>query len=328
MKRLIVLLLSFIPFLSLSAQTLPRDGETVWLWEIEEVELPEAGEAASVWDLRNAVKTGEVERTYRLYGDTLVGRTTGRVRDWFLVSGDSVKYLGCNNLSSMLASAVRPPYLVLSYLGANGEFPDSLSHEQTGAVPYSTSATWGMETEFGATILLPPNDTVKATVAVRTWATDTVAVDDLGTMAAIRVESRRWYAQGSVLPVVEKTRQSVTVADSTACTSRMLVCPDAAASEVATTSRSLSSRSAAATEEGAPALPMDAYAIATEPGTLAVSMADGYPAGDITVHDAQGRLWLAGLAGTALSTSSLPPGQYLVTVRVGQRSSTRAVDIR
>ncbi|MCC8072128.1 MAG: T9SS type A sorting domain-containing protein [Bacteroidales bacterium] len=326
MKILLAILLSLAPLLSLRVQTLPCNGETVWLWEVEEADLPEAGEVASVWDLRNVVKTGEVERTYRLYGDTLVGRTTGRVRDWFLFWGDTVRYLGSNSRTAQATSQTPPPYLVLAGAEAWSETADTLSRFTVGVGTSLSAPRWRIESRRGGALLLPPNDTVPETVLVETLSVDTLWADDPGNATVLASRSLRWYTPGSVLPLVEGTETRLERGDSVETAKRLLVCPDLATATSLSATRAALSRGFQAVEETAEpqgTLAPGSFSLSATDDRLTVALAEGEPLGTVAVHDAQGRLWASDATGAAIAISALPPGWYLATVASGGRSATQ-----
>ncbi len=299
MKRKLLMMTFMMAFCSIMAQMLPEDGLKQTRWVIE-ASMPEKLPTEGIIDLSDASVTRAYDTHYRVYGDTLVCRSQPGMRDWFLLRAGALWNVGANDRVTRQAFSHGVLYLPAEYTESDYSCTDTLTVSTIDADPTKVFVNSSLEMAPGPAFIIY-GDTIQSTVGV----SELRVIRESGD-STVSTFSRRWYAEGCIIPVVEETG----IMNGGNKYSTLTVCPP---------SEQLSADTPVSRGGGifkAPQLPDstgdEPIDIVRQGEFITTGNAPDDDASSFYVCDIQGRLMRTGSG--KVSTYGLPPGWYIVTV--------------
>lgn len=310
MKRQLLMITCTALALCAVARLLPENAQKQPRWVID-ASMPETIPMEGIIDLSDASVTRAYDTHYRVYGDTLVCRTMPGMRDWFVLRDGALWNVGANNRVARHAFSHGVLYLPAEYAETAYSCADTLTVNAIDAVPTTVTVNSTLGMAPGPAFILTYGDTIPSTVEVSELR---VLQGSGGT--TISTFSRRWYADGYIIPVVEETG----VLDGGELYSTLTVCPP---SEQPIADMPLSR---GGLKFGAPQQRDNSdercIDIVRQGDFITTGNAPGDDGTRVSVCDIQGRVIRTGVG--KVPTDGLPPGWYIITVTgSGLRSSVK-----
>lgn len=299
MKRQLLMIIGLIVASAAMARVIPGDGEKQWRWVIDAA-MPEDNGAGEPVDLSNAPVVRAYETLYRVYGDTLVCRSVPGMREWLVLRDGSLWRVGANDRVTRHAHSRGVMYLPSDLAPAACSCSDTLTVSALDSDPETVAVNSMLSVTAGPGFILACGDTIPRTVEVSELCVSTGAGG-----VSVTTTSRRWYADGCLIPVVEETGMM----SGGELHSILTVCPPSEQPHDEMT------QSRGDGMFGAPQLPHDTadgcLEIVRQGDVITAGNAGGEGDTVISVCDVQGRLMRAGSG--SVPTGGLPPGWYIIT---------------
>lgn len=329
----------------------PRNGDRVTKQRYEYVEVtPDT----SVWDFSHAIATGvSHEMSWRVLGDTVLVRVERGAQSTYTIHGDSLVWRSHESPLIGLRDSVAPLVLcgALPAAGDSIVSPYYFGGLYSGANAVAFKGTHTTRTVARGTLILP-DDTIAGAVLVREIADGVMKASAQPRMAPIRagaegllrhtVVTDRWYSPSCRYEVAENLasvyshngrvlqEQRATFLCSPGVQEVALGMFQAPPTQPAHAGRSrlvgspLSERVSIAAGDGGVEVMVNAGCAGAAEGDVSVILSD-----------TGGRVWAsrsgsaaAGGWSTRISTSSLPPGGYILHVSAGEESASEKIQIK
>ena len=255
---------------------------------------------------------------FEYYGDSLVRRIAGPRADWLRICNDTIWGLGTDTRRDNIRFLRGLPYLMPCRDAAvtdSGHHCLFMTHDRDNLITsrYSSGK--------GCSFILPGSDTIMSTYCIDTELCDTLS----------KVSHRRWYAEGAVWPVVEYVDIKIGEDEFTS----LNICPPEDQPRSRMYAKGKTSRTPSDiygmlamihSNDPLPSSPLPPhdslpYTINLADGRITVG---GEDIDNVTLrlYDTAGRQWHEGAASSAIPTSHLPAGIYLLHITSYSTSCT------